>query len=263
MKHSLHLCLGLILVIIWALLPIQIVAQKSPRPQIFAHNDYAQPEPFFHAYAQQVAYIEADVFVRDGDLWVAHDEKDLQPERTLQKLYLQPLIQKVQKYGGYPYRHKDLTLTLMIDFKTPWETTLPVLVDLLRQRFPTLLQAQNLTFCISGAMPPPERWPEIPAFIYFDGRPQQTYTTPQLQRILLVSHDYNRYSSWRGEGICSVEDKRKLQAVVQKAADWQKLCRFWAIPDHPAGWQLMMEMGVQVLNTDRVKVLKKYLRNYQ
>lgn len=258
MKPSLRTCL--ILTLTCATLWPDASAQKSTRPLIFAHNDYAQPEPFFNAYAQRVSFIEADVFVRDGDLWVAHDEKDLLPERTLQKLYLQPLLQNVQKYGGYPYRHKDLTLTLMIDFKTPWETTLPVLVDLLQQRFPTLVQTKNLTFCISGAMPPPEQWAEIPGFINFDGRPHQLYTPQQLQRILLVSHDYTKYSAWRGEGICSAEDKKKLQAVVQIATDWQKPFRFWAIPDHPAGWQLMRELGVQVLNTDRVKALRRYLR---
>ena len=49
------------------------VAAAQPPVLIHSHNDYARRVPFYQAYAQQVASIEADVFLRDGKLLVGHE----------------------------------------------------------------------------------------------------------------------------------------------------------------------------------------------
>lgn len=251
-----YLCSIMLLMWVYASPRISL-AQEVSTPLIFAHNDYAQNKPFFAAYRQKVAFLEADVFVKDGDLWVAHDEKELVPSRTLRTMYLEPLLRKVKKYRGYPYSDQHISLTLMIDFKTGWIKTLPVLVTLLQQ-YPELLEARLLKFCISGSMPPPEEWAQIPRFILFDGRPDQKYTTQQLMRIPLVSDSYPKYAQWGGEGEIPVQEAQNLQAVIKKVHTWNKPIRLWAIPDQPRSWNTMRMLGVDIINTDRVKAARGF-----
>lgn len=247
-------------VLVWVLVVCNTaVAQVKPAPLIFAHNDYAQPKPFMAAYGQKVAFIEADVFVKEGDLWVAHDEKDLVASHTLGSLYLEPLQKKIKKYRGYPYRDLHSSLTIMIDFKTGWEKTLPVLVTLL-QRYPDLLEARQLKFCISGSMPPPEEWDQIPRFIHFDGRPDRKYSTLQLTRIPLVSDSFSKYARWSGDGELSSQDAQNLQAVIKKVHTWNKPIRLWAIPDQPHSWNTMHTLGIDIINTDQVRAVRRFFK---
>ena len=44
---------------------------------IHSHNDYAQKRPFWGAYEAGADSIEADVFLVDCDLLVAHSRKEL------------------------------------------------------------------------------------------------------------------------------------------------------------------------------------------
>ena len=53
---------------------------------IHSHNDYAQKRPFWGAYEAGADSIEADVFLVDGDLLVAHSRRELKKENTLRRL---------------------------------------------------------------------------------------------------------------------------------------------------------------------------------
>ena len=69
----------------------QAGAQTRTLTRAHAHNDYAHPRPLFDALAARFGSIEADVFLVDGKLLVAHERKTLTPEKTLEALYLEPL----------------------------------------------------------------------------------------------------------------------------------------------------------------------------
>src|SRR5688500_8778915 len=90
-------------------------AQRYDASAIFAHNDYARAVPFYEAYDLEVGYIEADVFLVDSKIVVAHDKHEIRPERDLETLYLIPLLQKVRQNHGHVYDDHARTLTLMID----------------------------------------------------------------------------------------------------------------------------------------------------
>src|SRR5687767_16008437 len=64
-----------------------------PLVQAHAHNDYEHSRPLLDALAQGFCSIEADVHWVAGRLLVARDRKDTKPERTLERLYLEPLRQ--------------------------------------------------------------------------------------------------------------------------------------------------------------------------
>lgn len=53
-----------------------------------AHNDYEHPVPFYTAFNAGFGSIEADVFPVNGILVVAHSKKEIEPQRTLECLYI-------------------------------------------------------------------------------------------------------------------------------------------------------------------------------
>ncbi|MHC4705195.1 MAG: hypothetical protein ACYTFQ_31985, partial [Planctomycetota bacterium] len=70
------------------------VAPVRPLPQAHAHNDYRHDRPLYDALAHGFTGVEADIFLVDGDLYVAHDRHEITPERTLRRLYLDPLRER-------------------------------------------------------------------------------------------------------------------------------------------------------------------------
>src|SRR5882672_7559979 len=60
-------------------------------PHAHAHNDYEHTRPLLDALERGFCSVEADVWLVNGQLLVAHDLKDGKAERTLRALYLDPL----------------------------------------------------------------------------------------------------------------------------------------------------------------------------
>src|SRR5205807_6937043 len=107
---------------------------NSPPPLIHAHahNDYEHPRPLLDALDHGFCSIEADIYLVDGKLLVAHDRNKVKPERTLQALYLEPLRQRVKANGGRVYRGGP-ECVLLIDIKSDWQTLYPVLRATLKE----------------------------------------------------------------------------------------------------------------------------------
>jgi alkaline phosphatase len=226
---------------------------------IFAHNDYVRAVPFFTAYNLGVGYIEADVFLKDGALSVAHHERDIVPDRTLEALYLQPLQKKIQDNNGTVYDDSKSALTLMIDLKTEGVSTLSALVALLGE-YPALTSCPTLTIMISGNVPDPARWSEYPLYIFIDGRPGIAYTAEQLKRVCMISTNFNDHVKWDGRGKISGEGRQKIQALLQDAHAKGKTFRFWATPDFKEAWQELMVLDMDVIVTDDVTGLSEFLK---
>jgi hypothetical protein len=73
--------------------------------------------PLKWPYKTNVGFIEADVFLRDDNLFVAHESKQIQKDKTLETLYFNPLKKLIEENGGHAYADKEKSLTLMIDLK--------------------------------------------------------------------------------------------------------------------------------------------------
>ena len=73
--------------------------EESLHPLIHAHahNDYEHTHPLFDALDHGFASVEADIHLVDGQLLVAHSRSEVNPERTLQALYLDPLRARAMK----------------------------------------------------------------------------------------------------------------------------------------------------------------------
>jgi alkaline phosphatase len=235
-------------------------AQPYTSSSIFAHNDYERPVPFHTAYNLEVGYIEADVFLKGDDLLVAHHEHEIEDERTLQALYLEPLLQEVVKNDGFAYPEHDMRLTLMIDLKTEGIATLGKLVEILTS-YPKLLQTPTLNFLISGNVPSPAEWKNYPSYIYFDGRPGNNYSPDELQRISMISTSFREHVEWDGTGKVPLAGQRKITALTKQAHRFGKKFRFWATPDTENAWREFMRLNMHVIVTDNPEGLNAFLKS--
>ena len=98
---------------------------SGPRPlrRTHAHNDYEHTHPLFDALAHGFTSVEADIFLVDGRLLVGHDPTELDPSRTLESLYLDPLRRLIRANHGPVYRGYRHPLQLLIDIKTEGAAT--------------------------------------------------------------------------------------------------------------------------------------------
>jgi alkaline phosphatase len=225
-----------------------------------AHNDYEHPVPFLTAYYRHYGSIEADVFERNGQLFTAHNEEDIRPERTLEKLYLQPLQELIRKNGGTAFKNSKDTLQLMIDFKTTGVPTLTALVKIL-ERYPEITKNPTVIITISGDQPVPAQWDQYPAFIHFDGKREGTYTTAQLKRIPMYSVDVKAFTSWNGKGLIVKAERDNIQHWIDSVHHTGKKVRFWGTADNVNTWKTLMNMGANYIGTDLVEDLATYLTN--
>src|SRR5687768_14438029 len=98
-------------------------------PQAHAHNDYEHARPLLDALSHGFTSVEADIYLVEGKLLVAHDREDLKPGRTLAGLYLDPLRELAR--GKKSIFNNGETLTLLVDIKTEAGPTYEALRELL------------------------------------------------------------------------------------------------------------------------------------
>jgi alkaline phosphatase len=238
--------------------------QKLTTNSGHSHNDYERPIPLLEAYSAGIGSIEADVFYRDGDLFVAHEREEIKPGETLKKLYIDPLVALFRKNRDQPFKDPKLKLQLVIDIKEDYPN---VMATLLRQLnglesvFDPEKTPSAIKIVISGDVPPATKFDDYPGFISFDGRPGLDYTDEQLKRLGMISDDISKYSVWNGKGTPTPPDLEKMKAVVARAHGMGKPFRFWATKSSPNAWKELEQMDVDWVGTDRPTALSEFFNN--
>ena len=255
-----------ILVVFFVLINVlsQVRAQYSTI-NAHSHNDYANEIPFWLAYNNHYGSVEADIWAVKGELFVAHYEKDISSERTLDSLYFQPIARMVRQNKGNAWKDNPNSFQLLIDIKTPVEPTLSILVRKLKQYQDVFNPGVNkgaVRIVISGNRPEPSGFKSYPDFLFFDGLLNQKYNRKQLKRIPLFSANFKSYSSWNGTGDILEKEKVRLQYVIDSVHSVKKKIRFWNSPDDVNAWNAFMKMGIDYINTDHVIKLAEFLNNH-
>jgi len=233
---------------------LTVPAAITVAQQIHAHNDYEKPEPFLNAYKHRADFIEADVWLQNGRLVVAHDKPKVNAP-TLDSLYIRPIARLFAQNDGKVSADRKYTFGLMIDVKDSYEEVLPKLLELLQTNVTAFNRSANplaVQVIISGNRPRPDTFLDYPLLIQFDGRPSELYGEETLRRVALVSDSFMSYSRWNGTGELSEQDEDKLKRVIKRAHKDGKPIRFWAIPDTPNAWKKLKKIGVDIINTDKV-----------
>jgi hypothetical protein len=97
-------------------------AQVTALPNGFSHNDYQHKHPLFEALENGYTNIEADIFLQQNKLIVAHIFPFFKPKHTLENLYLKPLADYIARHNGV-YENYEQPVILMIDIKSQANST--------------------------------------------------------------------------------------------------------------------------------------------
>ena len=244
-------------------LSLQTLAQE--RILIHSHNDYERRVPFYQAYAQQVASIEADIFEQNGELLVAHTKDELKTAQTIDELYIAPIVNLFKQNGGKPWKDSEKTLTLLVDLKTPANPTLDILLKKL-EAHPTIFDpAKNplaVRVIISGNRPDPKDFYKYPSIISFDGE-HLNYTAKEWEKISMISLSLREHSDWNGKGLFKKDQKTVVDKLIADVHALGKPIRFWATPDGVNAWNMLHNMGVDYINTDAPELCADFFNNFQ
>ncbi|MFF8981816.1 phosphatidylinositol-specific phospholipase C/glycerophosphodiester phosphodiesterase family protein [Streptomyces globisporus] len=248
---------------------------RGPRPlrHAHAHNDYLHPRPLHDALAHGFTSVEADIFLVDGELLVAHEPATLDPTRTLASLYLDPLAALVRAGHGSVHPHHRTPLQLLIDIKADGVAAYHELDRQLRRHQRMLTRYQHgrvvpraVTAVISGdraARAPMEA--QRTRLAFYDGRLDDLGTPAPASFAPLVSANWTQNFSWLGTGPFPRAERDRLRTLVTTAHREGRRIRFWATPDvagpeREAVWSELLAAGVDHLNTDDLAGLEKFLR---
>ncbi|MFJ9680739.1 phosphatidylinositol-specific phospholipase C/glycerophosphodiester phosphodiesterase family protein [Streptomyces sp. NPDC101194] len=251
--------------------------RRGPRPlrRAHAHNDYLHTHPLHDALAHGFTSVEADVFLVDGELLVAHEVADLDPARTLASLYLDPLLARVRAHHGTVHPGYRDSVQLLIDIKTDGAAAYLELhrqLGLFRRMLTTYhhgrVRPAAVTAVISGdraARAPMEA--QRTRYAFYDGRPDDLGTAADASFIPLISGSWSDSFVWRGAGPFPAAERDKLRSLVAAAHRGGRRVRFWATPDVPgperdAVWTELLAADVDHLNTDDLAGLEHFLRTH-
>jgi hypothetical protein len=252
------------------LLPASSEAKDPTTPIIplrnaHAHNDYEHPHPLRDALDHGFCSVEADIFLRNGELLVGHAPKDLKPDRTLQSLYLEPLRRRVLENNGRVYLGGP-TVYLLIDVKSEPEATYSALHKVLASYSDILSVTRNgkfapraVTAVISGNRAIKTMSAQRERYAGIDGRTSDLESEIPVDLMPWISDRWSLHFRWNGEGKIPAAERARLVDFVERAHRHGRLVRFWATPEQPAVWKELRAAGVDLINTDKLSDLRDFL----
>ena len=240
---------------------------QSPLDHAHAHNDFRHARPLLDALDRGYGSVEADIYLVDGALLVAHARDSVRSDRTLESLYLAPLRAWIGERSGSVYAGRP-PLTLLIDVKSHAESTWVALEPLL-QRYDDVIASWHgdsvttrpVIAVISGERPlvtlpaQRDRWAGL------DGRLADLDSVhgPPAVAMPLVSDDWKHITKWRGRGAPPDSVRHRVARAVARAHAQGRRLRFWNTPDVPVVWRLLVRSGVDLIGADDLDALRQFL----
>lgn len=233
----------------------------------FSHNDYCHKHPLYDALENGFANVEADIFLKNGKLIVAHIFPYFKGRRTLESLYLKPLSERIAENNGWVLAGYNSPVILMIDIKTNAGNTYKVLKPLLEKYRSMLSGCENgkvvyraVTIVLSGHKPSEIIKNEANRLAFIDEDLLKVSADSTGNNMFtMASCKYSSLLKWDGEGILPAMERGKLLTFVAMAHKIGAKVRLWASPEKKAVWDELLRCGVDLINTDQLVNFKKYL----
>lgn len=242
-------------------------SQSTPLPQAHAHNDYEHRHPLTDALDQGFCSVEADIHLVNGQLLVAHNTNALNPNRTLQSLYLEPLRKRVKQNSGHVYPNGP-EFTLLIDFKTAAQPTHAALrkvlteyADILTTFHDNIKITNAVTVILTGPYSRSLLASDSPCYAAGDGQLHDLEKNPPPNLVPWISENWKNHFKWKGTGSMPEAEKSKLRQIVVKTHQQGRQLRFWGAPDNAVFWQEMLAANVDIINTDDLKGFRKFFND--
>ncbi|QDS76386.1 hypothetical protein FKW77_003571 [Venturia effusa] len=257
----------------------------APKP-IHSHNDYSRDIPLFRALSVGCTSVEADIWLIDDDLQVGHTRRALRPARTLQSLYLNPIMNILNSQnkqnpnvnisepfiGVFNHSPRE-SLILLLDFKRNADMLFPLVMAqlapfreagyLTRYDGSKIVQAP-LTIVASG-----EASTRLDLMSTSNGT---IFADAPLIDLAQPDSPYNFTNSFYASapiegalhskipvGGMTRPQKSIVQDLVKQAQMKGLRARFWATPSWPVSlrhrvWKQLERSQVGMLNVDDVRV---------
>jgi hypothetical protein len=232
----------------------------SPLRRAFAHNDFHQPRPLYDALEHGFTAIEADVFLVDGELRLAHGQRDLAGAPTLAQVYLDPLADLVARRGHvYP----DRPMVLLVDVKSdagPTYAAIHALLDGYEGLCTQFRHDGTLTgpveVVVSGHTDLAQMEAQLVRYATADAR------VPHLEETLspvvsMVSAKWTRHFTWLGDGPMHEREQAELKRLVTTIHETGCTARFWGTDERL--WPELLAADVDLIIADDLAGLREFL----
>lgn len=238
----------------------------QPVPYAHAHNDYEHERPLLDALDHGFTSIEADVFAIDGELYVYHNRPERpDPERTLEKLYLQPLQEIMTQNGGRVYPAYTGHFQLMIDIKTEPAVTFNLIRKALAKYKDLFARVENgkeipgpIMVFLSGNRPIATILASDNHIAKLDGRPDDLGKGIATSKMPVISENYYKVIQWDGTGRIDRKQKKQLKTLIKTTHAEGKQLRLWAMPESENAWKTYLRLKMDWINADDLPRLQHF-----
>jgi len=262
-----------------------------PLKNAHSHNDYEQTKPLHEALLAGFCSVEGDVHLNAGALLLGHIVTDVSETFTLEDTYVKPLIEIVKKNDGVIYKRAVRLglcqqFTLLIDIKTvekrleTWELLEKMLESLDdglpdgRPIFQTF-DLNNKPILPEGVMLPSPLRVVVTGIPGFEEDLAKIMLSRDKRKTVidlnspLESAEVRSVAAWISEKwkfpwpdsnpVSIAATRKALQQRVLYARANGLSVRYWGTPEDPDLWELLLEMGVDLINTDTIFTLNSFL----
>lgn len=243
----------------------------TPLPQAHAHNDYEHERPLLDALEHGFTSVEADVWLVDGELRVAHDEWEVDDAPSLEEAYLDPLIEIASPNGKTLYPGYSGDVQLLIDIKSEGPETWRAVEEELAEHKQVFTRVHRgkvkdraVEAVISGNRPRAEMEAATTRYSFYDGRSDDLDSGTDADFMPLVSENWMSMFTWQGVGEMPQAERERLHTYVESAHRDGYRVRFWATNDISGTartnlWRELRAAGVDHINTDDLAGLQEFL----
>jgi hypothetical protein len=243
------------------ILPFVVALQSPLLNRVHSHNDYMQARPLDEALDNGFNSVEVDVFPANGKLFVSHNERDIKADKTIESIYLEKLSARAKANRGAIYPGSRSTFWVLVDVKKNGEEAYRTFKNIL-DRYPILKPSgrnSKVRFVISGDRAIGSIVADKGKWAGVDGRYDDLGHGYSFEQMPWISGDWTEFFPYKGESIFPNEQKAKLDSMVKSIHSEHRVVRFWGAPDSESMWSLHWKAGVDLINTDHIANLRKWI----
>ena len=200
-----------------------------------------------------------------GDNHGADDSESLL-RNSLQRLYLKPLVARIQANGGKVYPGSDRPFYLMVDCKAQGEEMYKLLKKQMEPYKEYFCSVDNgeykegaVLFFLSGDRPKNSLPKENSRFTFLDGQIKDLGQGIPASLAPVISDNYSDFFTWKGEGEMPADQLQKMREIIRKVHDEGKLFRWWGAPDTEQFKRFFIKEGVDLVGADDLNGLYNVL----
>jgi len=242
--------------------------EVTPLPLAHSHNDYERKKPLKEALEHGFTSIEADVLFVYGRLLVGHNmpNRRFHGLKTLSRQYLRPLYRRWKRNDGeiYPGYKGDFYLWIDIKFepKQSYHRLREILIhfkEMLNYYENGKFHKGKVTVILSGERPFDELLNDTLQLMTLDGRPGDLGKNYPTELMPFISERADKIAGTTDSSKINQEVIERIKTHIEKVHAQGKKVRLWATPEDKKVWGILIQIGIDLINTDHLTKLRNYL----